>query len=344
MIRVLIIDDSAVMRTFLAQVVAAQPDMAVAGVVSDPLHAIDRIRQSAPDVVTLDVEMPRMNGLDFLRKLMAVRPLPVVMISSLTQHGADATVRALELGAVDFVAKPGSPAALDAAGPDIAEKIRTAAQARVLRRGPPAPAQPPAAIARSGPPAPGRLVGIGASTGGVEALRALLPQLGSQMPPILVAQHMLPGFTDSFARRLDSLCELDVKEARDGDEALAGGVYIAPGGRHLLVERRAARFWLRLTDDAPINRHRPSVDALFRSMATAAGARAIGVLLTGMGTDGAEGMLQLRRCGAQTLAQDEASSVVFGMPRQAIALGAAAQVLALGDMPARLVDLSAAAA
>jgi two-component system, chemotaxis family, protein-glutamate methylesterase/glutaminase len=343
MIRVLVVDDSAVMRAFLGQVVASQPDMELAGVVSDPVLAIDRIRHSAPDVITLDIEMPRMNGLDFLRQLMTARPLPVVMISSLTRQGADATIRALELGAVDYFAKPASLEDFHGAGPEIAGKIRAAAQARVFRGRRTSPAGPvgmPRLASRgrrSG--GLGTIVGIGASTGGVEGLRAMLTELPGGMPPILIAQHMLPGFTGAFARRLDSICEISVKEAEDGEEPLHGVAYVAPGGRHLLVARRHASYILRVTDDPPLNRHRPSVDALFRSMAHTAGSRAIAVILTGMGSDGAQGMLELRRAGAMTLAQDEASSVVFGMPRQAIAIGAAQEVLALGDMPSRLKAL-----
>lgn len=342
MIRVLVIDDSAVMRSFLAGVIGTQPDMEVAAVVSDPLLAIERIRQSAPDVITLDVEMPRMNGLDFLSKLMAVRPLPVVMISSLTREGAEATVRALELGAVDFFPKPESLGEFQGVGPDIAEKIRAAAQARVWRRHHRPPPRAPLVRAPGfvRTRARGLVIGIGASTGGVEALREMLPQLPGDMPPILVAQHMLAGFTSAFARRLDAICDMEVKEAVDGEELEQGVVYVAPGGRHLLLQRRLAGYALRLTDDPPVNRHRPSVDALFRSMATAAGRDAIGLILTGMGADGAEALVELQASGAHTIAQDEASSVVFGMPRQAIALGGAREVLALGDMARRLVELS----
>ncbi|MBA3773972.1 MAG: chemotaxis response regulator protein-glutamate methylesterase [Ramlibacter sp.] len=342
MIRVLVIDDSAVMRSFLGRVIDSQPDMELAGVVSDPLLAIERIRQRAPDVVTLDVEMPRMNGLDFLRTLMVARPLPVVMISSLTREGADTTVRALELGAVDYFAKPGSLEEFQAAAGEIAEKIRTAAQARVRRRSGTRAERSPAArqphLVHSGGSA--SVIGIGASTGGVEALREILAELPGDMPPILVSQHMLPGFTGAFARRLDAICEICVKEAEDGEQVRQGVAYIAPGGRHLVLARRAAGYVIGINDDPPINRHRPSVDALFRSMAAAAGINAIAVILTGMGADGAAAMPELRRVGAMTIAQDEASSVVFGMPRQAIATGGVQEVLALGDMAARLRELA----
>jgi len=342
MIRVLVIDDSAVMRAFLSKLVAAQPDMELAAVVSDPLSAIDRIRESAPDVITLDVEMPRMNGLDFLRKLMAVKPMPVVMISSLTREGADATVRALELGAVDFFPKPATLGEFHGTGPEIADKIRAAAQARVVRRSRIAharrddTARPHSA---THPRAVGTVIGIGASTGGVEALREMLTELPADMPPILIAQHMLPGFTGAFARRLDALCEISVKEAEDGEDVCHGVAYVAPGGRHLVLARRGAGYALRLSDEPPINRHRPSVEALFRSMKSTSGTRTIALMLTGMGADGAEGMLELCRAGARTIAQDEASSVVFGMPRQAIAIGAAQEVVALGDMARRLREL-----
>jgi len=347
MIKVLVIDDSAVMRGFLGRVVGAQPDMELLGVASDPLFAIERIRRSPPDVITLDVEMPRMNGLEFLRKLMVLRPIPVVMVSSLTREGADATVRALELGAVDFFPKPSSFEGLDAVGAEIAEKIRTASQARVGRHSwapvdsGPVPLQPGTPLTAA---TAGALVAVGASTGGVEALRRILPRLPAAMPPIVIAQHMLPGFTQSFAARLDALCALRVQEAQDGQVAQAGHAYIAPGGRHLVVVRRGDGYRLRLTDDAPVNRHRPSVDTLFQSVGEAAGHAATALMLTGMGADGASAMLGLRRRGATTLAQDEASSVVFGMPRQAIALGGVQEVLALDDIAARLQALCLRAA
>jgi two-component system chemotaxis response regulator CheB len=355
MIRVLVIDDSAVMRAFLSRVIGAQPDMQLLGVSPDPLLAFDRIRRGAPDVITLDVEMPRMNGLDFLRRLMAVKPLPVIMISSLTRQGAETTMRALELGAVDFFPKPATFDQLEDGAREIAEKIRAAAGARMMRprRPPPpsgfAPLVPAAATARPAATLPGKagaalqqLIAIGASTGGVEALRDVLGGLPPGMPPILIAQHMPPGFTETFARRLDSLCQLSVKQAEDGDVVRAGHVYIAPGGRHLELARRGLGAVLRVTDDPPVNRHRPSVDTLFRSVARVAGRQAIGVMLTGMGGDGAEAMLEMSRAGAHTIAQDEASCVVFGMPRQAIALGGVREVMPLGEIAQRLQALALA--
>jgi two-component system, chemotaxis family, protein-glutamate methylesterase/glutaminase len=344
MIRVLIVDDSAVMRAFLGRVVASQPDMELLGASPDPLLAIERIRRTPPDVITLDVEMPRMNGLDFLRNLMAVRPLPVVMISSLTREGAETTLKALELGAVDFIAKPSSYDQLEANAHEIAEKIRAAASARVTRRRPvhsqPAEKSRPAPLLAALPAAQHRVIGIGASTGGVEALRDVLTRLPSGMPPILIAQHMPPGFTDTFARRLDTLCRLHVKQADDGEPVHAGFAYIAPGGKHLVLMRRGSGYWLRVTEDPPVNRHRPSVDTLFRSIARAAGAQAIGVMLTGMGGDGAEAMLEMSRSGAYTIAQDEASCVVFGMPRQAIAAGGVREIAPLSEIAGRLEALA----
>ena len=342
MIKVLVVDDSAVMRAFLGRVVASQPDMELVAVAADPVLAIDRIRQKAPDVITLDVEMPRMNGLDFLAKLMAVRPLPVIMISSLTRQGADITLRALELGAVDFFAKPANLAELEASVHEIAEKIRAAGLARVVRHRPQSPVRAgPRAVRAPGPAATDCVIGIGASTGGVEALREILVHLPVRMPPILIAQHMPPGFTETFAKRLDSICQIGVSEAEDGQPACHGMAYLAPGGRHLSIARRLGGYQLRVTDEPPVNRHRPSVDPLFRSIARVAGSRAIGVMLTGMGADGAEAMLEMKKSGAHTIAQDEATSVVFGMPRQAIALGGVREVLALGDMAQRLATLTA---
>ena len=343
MIKVLVIDDSAVMRAFLGRVVDSQPDMELVGTASDPLLATDRIRRNLPDVVTLDVEMPRMNGLDFLRQLMAVRPLPVVMISSLTRQGADTTIRALELGAVDFFPKPANLDELEASAPDIAGKIRAAASARVSRHSPArattiaAPLLQQPAVA-----ATGRVIGIGASTGGVEALRDILTALPAQMPPILIAQHMPAGFTETLARRLDSICRITVKQADDGEAVCYGVAYVAAGGRHLALARRFSGYVLRVTDEPPVNHHRPSVDTLFHSMAKVAGDLSIGVMLTGMGADGAQGMLALSKQGALTIAQDESSCVVFGMPRQAIALGAAREVLALSEVAPRLAMLARA--
>ncbi|MGH3056337.1 MAG: protein-glutamate methylesterase/protein-glutamine glutaminase, partial [Gaiellaceae bacterium] len=298
--------------------------------------------------------------LQFLEKLMRIRPLPVVMVSSLTARGAEVTMRALELGAVDFVAKPsaGDPENLAAYAEEVADKVRAAAVARVSRRVARTPVEdrtlPPrgaalAAFARHPSPAPhGRGAGpasdkaivIGASTGGVEALREVLMPLPVDMPPILIAQHMPGGFTRTFAQRLDTQCRIQVKEADDGELLAQGSAYIAPGDWHLLMERRQGRLAIRLSDGPPVNRHRPSVDPLFRSAAQAAGGKCIGVMLSGMGADGAQAMLELRQKGAHNIAQDEASCVVFGMPKQAIAAGAVHDVLPLSEISTRLVELS----
>jgi two-component system chemotaxis response regulator CheB len=345
-IRVLVVDDSAVMRSIMSRVVGAQPDMVVAGLASDPLVAMERLRVADADVITLDVEMPRMDGLAFLARLMRTRPLPVVMVSSLTARGADVTLRALELGAVDFIAKPQLVSAAEFAdyAELVAEKLRAAAGARVGRaRREPEPPAPARSWAPDATPAADKLIVIGASTGGVEALREVLVPLPERMPPILIAQHMPGGFTRSFAQRLDALCAIRVKEAEDGEPLRAGHAYIAPGGRHLLLAGRGGRLSVQISDAPAVNRHRPSVDMLFRSAAQATGKRCIGVMLSGMGADGAEAMLDLRRCGAYNLAQDEASCVVFGMPKQAIAAQAVHEVLPLGAISARLVELSSRA-
>jgi two-component system, chemotaxis family, protein-glutamate methylesterase/glutaminase len=343
MIKVLIIDDSAVMRAFLSGVVNAQPDMNVVAVAADPVVAIEQIRLLAPDVITLDVEMPRMNGIEFLGKLMVMRPLPVIMISSRTRRGADVTMQALELGAVDFVEKPADLSQFEASANEIADKIRAANSARVVQRRPPNAVPPAAPVRRApGPPAVDRVIAIGASTGGVEALRVVLAELPAGIPPVLIAQHMPAGYTELFARRLDSICRIDVKQAEDGESAFNGVAYIAPGGRHLSLVRGSCGYSLRVTDEPPVNRHRPSVDRLFRSVAHVALGRAIGVMLTGMGADGAEAMLDLRNAGAYTIAQDEPSCVVFGMPRQAISVGAVREIMPLGQIGRRLIELSGA--
>ena len=337
MIKVLVIDDSAVMRGIMSRIINAQPDMSVAAVASDPVVAMEHLRRLSPDVITLDIEMPRMNGLDFLPRLMASRPVPVVMVSSLTAQGADATLRALELGAVDFVAKPvlTNEQEIDAYAEEVADKVRAAAGARPRAKDP----RPSAPRLAAGPALAKKFIVIGASTGGVEALRELLVPLPSGMPPILIAQHMPAGFTRSFAQRLNGLCAIGVKEGQDGEPLRSGQAYIAPGGMHMTVAARAGRLETRLSQDPPINRHRPSVEALFRSAAQASGRHCIAVLLSGMGADGAEAMVELRRKGAHNIAQDEASCVVFGMPKRAIALEAVHDVLPPAGIAQRLVEL-----
>jgi two-component system chemotaxis response regulator CheB len=340
-IKVLCVDDSALIRDLLSEIINSQPDMAVVAVAPDPLVARDLIKRHNPDVLTLDVEMPRMDGIDFLERLMRLRPMPVLMVSSLTQSGSEVTLRALELGALDFVAKPslGIRSGMLEYAEEIAEKIRAAARSRPRR----------AASRNEAPPqrltAPlmssEKLLIIGASTGGTEAIRRVLEPLPANSPAIMIAQHMPGGFTRSFAERLDRLCQISVKEAEDGERVLPGHAYIAPGDAHLKLARSGANYVARLDQGPPVNRHRPSVDVLFRSAAEQAGRNAVGVLLTGMGKDGAAGLVEMRQAGAPTIAQDEASCVVFGMPREAITLGGASEVLPLEEIAPRLLALVA---
>ncbi|QID18272.1 chemotaxis response regulator protein-glutamate methylesterase [Nitrogeniibacter mangrovi] len=339
-IKVLICDDSALIRAMLKAVVDSQPDMTVVGLAPDPLVARDMIKATNPDVMTLDIEMPKMDGLDFLERVMRLRPMPVVMVSTLTALGSEATIRALELGAVDFVAKPraSNTAAFEASAKEICDKIRTACRARIGRSNPSTPASgdtlgalPPQVVAS-------RLICLGASTGGTEAIRQVLTRLPAQCPPVLMVQHMPEMFTGSFAKRLDSLCALSVKEAEHGEPVLPGHAYLAPGHSHLLLAKRGGRYVCELSGAEPVNRHRPSVDVLFHSAARLAGRAAVGALLTGMGKDGAQGMLAMREAGSWTVAQDEASCVVYGMPREAARIGAAQEVAPLDEIASRLVN------
>lgn len=343
--RVIVVDDSALVRGLLAEIINRQPDMQCVGAASDPLVAREMIRNLNPDVITLDVEMPRMDGIDFLARLMRLRPMPVLMVSTLTERGADVTLKALELGAVDFVAKPriGVADGLRQLGEDITDKIRTASKARVRRLGSTAGPAPGAAITRPAPAAMGRLstekvLFLGASTGGTEATRELLVNLPADFPAVMITQHMPPGFTKSYAARLGGLCRIRVKEASDGERVLPGHAYIAPGGLHLSVERSGANYIARVRDGEPVNRHKPSVEVLFDSAARVVGPNALGVMLTGMGGDGARAMKTMRDAGSWNVCQDEASCVVFGMPREAIAQGAAHEVLPLARIAPALVE------
>jgi two-component system chemotaxis response regulator CheB len=338
-IRVLVVDDSALIRSVLREIIGSQPDMEVVGVAPDPIVAREMIRRLDPDVLTLDVEMPRMDGLDFLEKLMRLRPMPVVMVSTLTERGSEITLRALELGAVDFVTKPkiSIQHGMQEYADVIADKIRIAARARI-RRTPPAAAGggvAPVALQSLGNPLASseKLIIIGASTGGTEAIKEFLVQMPPDCPGILIVQHMPEGFTRSFAQRLDGLCRIAVAEAAHGERVLPGHAYLAPGHSHLLLARSGANYVTALDQGPPVNRHRPSVDVLFRSAALHAGKNAVGVILTGMGRDGAAGMLEMRQAGAWNVAQDEASCVVFGMPREAIAAGATHETAPLKDLP-----------
>lgn len=340
-IRVVVVDDSALIRELLGKIINEQHDMEVVAFAPDPVAARERIRETNPDVITLDVEMPKMDGLEFLRRLMSLRPTPVLMISSLTASGSETALRALELGAVDCIAKPQldiSRGMLDYAE-KICEKIRMAAGAHVRL--------PPRFIQRDSQPAAPRtqtailrrdaIIVVGASTGGTEALREFLSALPADTPPVLVVQHMPENFTLSFARRLDQSCAMSVCEATDGQPVLPGHVYIAPGHSHLSLRKVASGFVTELGQGEPVNRHRPSVDVLFDSAANLLGKRAVGVILTGMGRDGAAGMLRMREAGAFNIGQDQASCVVYGMPRAAFEVGAVHEVAPLDKVAERVL-------
>ena len=323
-VRVLVVDDSALMRQLLSAMMRSDPDIDVVGAAPDPLVARQMIKDLNPDVVTLDVEMPNMDGISFLEKIMKLRPMPVLMISSLTQAGADATLQALELGAVDYIAKPkvDLQQGLAEKQAEIVEKVKIAAKARVRSRASSTARAAAPAVARAGFSTTERIVAIGASTGGVEALREVLCGLPADSPAVVVTQHMPAGFTTRFAARLDTLAQVTVQEAVDGQRILPGHVYIAPGNWHLEVVRTGANYTCRLNDGPAVSGHRPSVDVLFRSVATSARGNAIGIILTGMGKDGAEGLQQMRAAGAATIGQNEATCIVYGMPKAAAAIGA----------------------
>ncbi|MDH5300968.1 MAG: chemotaxis response regulator protein-glutamate methylesterase [Gammaproteobacteria bacterium] len=354
-IRVLIVDDSALVRQVLTQVLQSDSDIEVVGTASDPFIARDKIKQLKPDVLTLDVEMPRMDGITFLRNLMRLHPMPVVMISSLTEKGAQITLDALEIGAVDFMAKPKEDlkSQMQEYSATIIEKVKMAAKAKVRVRvdeagtaKPAGTAVPPklesdAILAKTAPPPRsidlGELIAIGASTGGTEAVRDVLTLLPPDLPGIVITQHIPEAFSGPFAARLDRSCALRVKEAQHGDEILPGHAYVAPGSHHLLVERKGKRYFCVLNDGPRVNRHKPSVDVLFRSVCQAAGAKAVGVILTGMGDDGARGLKEMRDAGSFTIAQDENTSVVWGMPGEAVKLGAAEVVKPLRAVSTELI-------
>ena len=347
---VVVVDDSALVRSILTEIINRQPDMTCIGAAADPLVAREMIRNLNPDVITLDVEMPRMDGLDFLQRLMRLRPMPVVMVSTLTERGAEVTMKALELGAVDFVAKPkiGVADGIRLLADDITDKIRIASKAHI-RRAPapaaaPAPGAPPAAaakpvtIASIGRMSTEKIIFIGASTGGTEATKEVLVNLPADCPAVVITQHMPPGFTKSYATRLDGLCKIRVKEAQDGERILPGHGYIAPGGLHLSVERSGANYIARVQDGDPVNRHKPSVEVLFHSAARVVGPNALGVMLTGMGADGAKAMKVMKDAGSYNFVQNEATCVVFGMPREAINAGAADEVLPLNQIAGKLIE------
>ena len=344
-IKVLVVDDSALVRQLLGEILSRAAGIEVVGTAPDPFVAREKIRALKPDVITLDIEMPRMDGLRFLENLMRLRPMPVLIVSSLAELGAQVTLQALELGAVDYITKPKVDIAngLQQYADELVAKVRSTALARPRSVQPPSRAQVELGLPRKRPPAyrtTDRLIALGASTGGTEAIRELLDGMRADGPAVVIAQHIPASFSASFAERLDRSSPMSVSEARDRQPIVAGCAYVAPGGRHLWIERDGAHFRCRLSDTEPVNRHRPSVDVLFRSVAQAAGPNAVGAILTGMGDDGAQGLFDMREQGAMTFAQDEATSVVWGMPGAAVKLGAAAKVLPLDRLAAELLQHS----
>ena len=353
-IRVLVVDDSALVRGLLAEIINRQKDMECIGTANDPLIAREMIRDLDPDVITLDIEMPKMDGIDFLGRLMRLRPMPVVMISTLTERGAEVTMRALELGAVDFVSKPriGLTDGINELSGQIVDKVRIAASAHIRRTpSPPINKSHDATVhpvtARkvenlsSARVSTEKLVCIGASTGGTEAIKEILTRFPADSPGVVITQHMPPGFTTSFAARLNTLCQINVQEASNGARILPGHAYIAPGGKHLRVERSGANYVCVVEDGELVNRHKPSVEVLFKSVAKVVGKNAFGIMLTGMGNDGSKAMKEMKDAGSYNYVQDEASCIVFGMPREAIQCGAADEVLPLTEIaPALLNRLS----
>ncbi len=349
-IKVMIVDDSAVVRQVLTGALQ-QAGIEVIGVAADPIFAMDKMAKQWPDVVVLDVEMPRMDGITFLKKIMAERPTPVVICSTLTEKGAETTMQALAAGAVSIITKPkaGLKNYLQDASNDLISTVKAAAVANVKRLITPTPTKftPPKKLTADAilPASTGAMaqttetvVAMGTSTGGTQALEAVLTALPRVSPGIVVVQHMPEKFTEQFAKRLDGLCQVEVREARHGDRVLPGRVLIAPGGRHMLLKRNGAQYHVDIIDGPPVSRHRPSVDVLFRSVAKFAGKNALGIIMTGMGDDGARGLLEMKQAGASTIAQDEASCVVYGMPKEAVKLGAADRVIPLSSIPAAIME------
>ncbi|MBI3351476.1 MAG: chemotaxis response regulator protein-glutamate methylesterase [Nitrospirae bacterium] len=341
-IRVLIIDDSALMRQILTSLLSSDPEIEVIGIAQDPYIARDKIKKLNPDVLTLDVEMPRMDGITFLEKLMAARPMPVVMVSSLTEAGCETTLRALELGAVDFFTKPkfDMKEGMEAQAEILVSKIKTAVRARVVKKR----ATGEISIAKIAPlvsssmiKTTDTIIALGASTGGPEALRQVLEVLPPNTPPVILTLHMPEKFTKSFADRLNKICQIRVKEAEDGDSVMTGHCLVAPGGYHMVLVRSGARYQVRLNQEDKVQWQRPSVDVMFNSVAKCAGRNAVGVIFTGMGKDGAEGLLEMKRAGAYTIAQDEESCVVYGMPQEAVKTGAVDKILPLDKIPAAII-------
>ncbi len=345
-VSVLIVDDSAVVRQVLTEMLAADAGIEVLGASPDPIFAMKKMEGRWPDVIVLDIEMPRMDGLTFLRKLMSERPTPVVICSTLTQKGAETTMQALSAGAVSIISKPraGLKGFLQDSGNDVATAVKAAARARMSKMtaattaaSQPVQATNVAPMRSAMLKTTQQLVAIGTSTGGTQALEVVLKALPSMCPGIVIVQHMPEKFTDMFAQRLNGLCKIQVREARDRDRVLPGLALIAPGGRHMKIERSGAHYIARVFDGPPVNRHKPSVDVLLKSVAAQAGKNSVGFILTGMGDDGARGLKMMRDAGAHTVAQDEKSSIVFGMPKEAIALGGAGKVIGLGEVAAEIM-------
>ena len=346
-IKVLVIDDSALVRQTLTDIINSDDQLEVMGVAADPYFAAQKIRTSIPDVITLDVEMPRMDGLTFLRTLMAQYPIPVVIISSLTQKGSDLALKALDLGAVEIVAKSeirNTKDHLEDSKIRITDAIKAAYMVPVKRRSLNSAATEYPKVHKVEPShdhdiykTTDKVIAIGASTGGTEALRYFLTRTPATSPGILITQHMPPGFTKSFADQLNTICEVTVKEATNGERVMRGHAYIAPGGKHMELYRSGAKYFIKIQDGPLVNRHKPSVEVLFNSVAVHAGQNAVGIIMTGMGRDGAQGLLNMREAGARTIAQDEKSCVVFGMPKEAIMLGAADQIMPLEEIPRRVL-------
>jgi two-component system chemotaxis response regulator CheB len=338
-IRVLVIDDSAIVRKILSETLASETDIEVVGTAPDPIIALEKIKRLKPDVLTLDIEMPRMDGLTFLKQLMQTQPMPVILISSLARSSVDIALEALRYGAVDVLAKPSGPYSVGELRATVSARIRAAARAKLTR---PNMAQP--VPVEQKPADPNRLIAIGASTGGTEAIAFMLARLPAQVPPILITQHIPPMFSKSFAQRLDKICRMEVREAVDGDLPRPGLALVAPGGFHMVLERAAGNLRIKIKDGPLVCYQRPSVDVLFTSVAMVMGSKAVGVILTGMGNDGAQGMKRMKDQGSYNIAQDEATSAIFGMPREAIRAGAVDQTLPLDRIAQAVMAACAMAA
>jgi len=339
-IRVLIVDDSAIVRKVFSGELSKFPDIEIVGTAPDPFVARDKIIKLNPDVITLDIEMPRMDGLTFLRKLMKYYPLPIIIVSSLTPKGGKLTLEAMDSGAVEVIAKPGGAYTVGDMSVQLADKIRAASRVKIIRKASDKEAalerpEPIKALAKTS----NKVIAIGASTGGTEALKTVLTRMPPNSPGILVVQHMPAAFTTAFAERLDGLCQITVKEARNNDSVNPGTALIAPGNYHMILRRSGARYYVDVRDGPMVYHQRPSVDVLFKSTAKSAGPNSIGAILTGMGSDGAEGLLEMKQAGAKTIAQDERSCIVFGMPKEAIALGAADKVVSLARVAEEIVRM-----